>query len=509
MTKFKKLLAIVLSAMMLLTLLAVPSFGATTYTITINNNHAGHTYEAYQIFAGDLYDGVLSNIVWGAGVTEAGKTAMGDANNHAVAITSENVAAFAKSVSAYLASPSATSGTSYDEAAGTYTISGLEPGYYLVKDKDGSQTGAEEGRYTAYILEVVKNTTVSPKGAVPQVGKQTKDVNDSNASYDTGAWQDSADYDIGDDVPFLLTATMPDHIKTYYEKYKVVFHDTLSAGFDLPASASDFTVKVGDTTLTTSQFAYAAEGTHGFTITINDVIALGADAKTKVTVEYKAKLNDGAVVGAAGNPNTVYLEYSNNPNNSGDGTPGNPPETGVTPEDKVIIFTYEGLINKVDGNGDPLTGAEFTLEKKNNDGTWTAVTLTKNAAPVVVGDTTWAAGTRFTAKGLDDGTYRITETATPAGYNTIAPFEFEITATHEVNSPDPKLLSLSASDVTGITIAANATTGVVSTTVENKSGATLPSTGGMGTTLFYVFGGIMTIGAAVVLVTKKRMGEEQ
>lgn len=223
-----------------------------------------------------------------------------------------------------------------------------------------------------------------------------------------------------------------------------------------------------------------------------------------ITVEYTATLNENAVLGSAGNPNEVYLEYSNNPNKSGEGNN----ETGNTPKDVVIVFTYKTVISKVTKNPDydpevegseeyiPLAGAEFTLEKYNKKtDKWEAITVVKNDE-----------GTTFTFSGLDDGNYRLTETKTPAGYNTVDPIYFTITAEHDVLSDNPALTSLSGNATTGeLTFTPNTTNGSLSADVVNRAGVTLPETGGMGTTLFYVAGAGLVLVAVVLLITRKRM----
>ena len=222
-------------------------------------------------------------------------------------------------------------------------------------------------------------------------------------------------------------------------------------------------------------------------------------AGSVITVEYESELNSNAVLGSAGNPNKMHLEFSNNPNDEQGG------ETGETPDDTVIVFTYKTVINKVDGENKPLTGAEFTLEKKVKDDEaeggyhWETITVVKNEE-----------GTTFTFSGLDDGDYRLTETTTPDGYNTIDPIEFTITAEHDILSDNPALTSLNGNATTGeITFTSNTTDGSLTADVVNQSGATLPETGGMGTTLFYVIGGILVVGAGVLLITKKRMSNSQ
>ena len=512
MKHIKKLASLLLALVMVLSL-AVTAFAdePTTYSITINNSTAGHTYEAYQIFTGDLAtheagDKVLSNIVWGSGVSEAGQTALGDAAAKAETLKTEaDAKAFAKAVAPYLTTAAGSANTVTD---GKYVISGLAAGYYLVKDQDGSLTGDNDS-YTEYIIQVVGNVTATPKSDVPEVQKKVKDINDSTDTTKTG-WQDSADYDIGDSIPFQLKATLADNVSSY-TTYKVVFHDTLSKGLTYNNDAKVY-IDGTETNGFTVTATVNADGTTTLTVSCDDVKALGAGNSSVITVEYTAKLNENAVLGSAGNPNEVYLEYSNNPNKSEHGNN----ETGETPKDVVIVFTYKTIINKVDSENKPLTGAAFKLEKliKGKDGaadTWTTV------KEFTVDETT----TSFTFSGLDDGQYKLTETKTPAGYNTIDPIYFVIEATHDETADAPTLKTLNAylTDANGnkqtemkdgesVNIdlgTVDLTAGSITTTVVNKSGSELPSTGGIGTTIFYVLGGVLVLAAVVLLVTKKRM----
>lgn len=511
MKHIKKLASLLLALVMVLSL-AVTAFAdePTTYSITINNSTAGHTYEAYQIFTGDLATNeagnkVLSNIVWGSGVSEAGQTALGDAAAKAETLKTEaDAKAFAKAVAPYLTTAAGSANTVTD---GKYVISGLAAGYYLVKDQDGSLTGDNDS-YTEYIIQVVGNVTATPKSSVPTVEKKVADTNDSTGV--TSGWQDSADYDIGDSIPFQLKATLANNVSSY-TTYKVVFHDTLSKGLTYNNDAKVY-IDGTETNGFTVAATVNADGTTTLTVSCDDVKALDAGNSSVITVEYTAKLNENAVLGSAGNPNEVYLEYSNNPNKSEHGNN----ETGETPKDVVIVFTYKTIINKVDSENKPLTGAAFKLEKliKGKDGaadTWTTV------KEFTVDETT----TSFTFSGLDDGQYKLTETKTPAGYNTIDPIYFVIEATHDVTADAPTLNTLNAylTDANGnkqtemqdgesVNIdlgTVDLTAGSITTTVVNKSGAQLPETGGIGTTLFYVLGGVLVLAAVVLLVTKKRM----
>ena len=506
MKHIKKLASLLLVLVMVFALATTAFAEETTYSITINNSAKDHTYEAYQIFTGDLSGTTLSNIVWGSGVSEAGQTALGDAAAKAETLKTEaDAKAFAKAVAPYLTTAAGSANTVTD---GKYVISGLAAGYYLVKDQDGSLTGDNDS-YTEYIIQVVGNVTATPKSDVPEVQKKVKDINDSTDTTKTD-WQDSADYDIGDSIPFQLKATLANNVSSY-TTYKVVFHDTLSKGLTYNNDAKVY-IDGTETNGFTVTATVNADGTTTLTVSCDDVKALGAGNSSVITVEYTAKLNENAVLGSAGNPNEVYLEYSNNPNKSEKGNN----ETGETPKDVVIVFTYKTIINKVDSENKPLTGAAFKLEKliKGKDGaadTWTTV------KEFTVDETT----TSFTFSGLDDGQYKLTETKTPAGYNTIDPIYFVIEATHDETADAPTLKTLNAylTDANGnkqtemkdgesVNIdlgTVDLTAGSITTTVVNKSGSELPSTGGIGTTIFYVLGGVLVLAAVVLLVTKKRM----
>ena len=490
-------IASVLLALVMVFALAAPVFAAETYSITINNTASGHTYEAYQIFTGDLSNGTLSNVEWGASVTSHSGDATAIVEKLDTTYTGDDkmdIAALLAMIT--LGEEVASTSTQTD---GKYVIDGLEPGYYLVKDAYGSLNGKDDA-YTEYIIKVVKDVEAAPKGNVPEVEKKVKDINDS-ADDDYSAWQDSADHDIGDDVPFQLTATLANNVESY-STYKIVFHDTLSAGLTYNGDAK---VTFNGTDVT-EYFTITCENGE-LTISCNNVKAFGATNNSVIVVEYTAELNENANIGAAGNPNVVYLEYSNNPNwdSDGDGkpdepgTPGTPGDetpdepTGKTPEDKVIVFTFKVVVNKVDENNAALAGAGFTLFKLDKE----------TGEYVQIGDElTGDQMTQFVWKGLDDGDYKLVETTTPAGYNTIDDIYFTITAEHEILSDNPTLTKLEGGDM----FTGDVSTGALTGNVINKSGVELPETGGIGTTIFYTMGAMLALGAAVLLITKKRMG---
>lgn len=290
-------------------------------------------------------------------------------------------------------------------------------GYYLIKDKDGSVTGADT--YTTYIVKVVDNVPITPKGNVPSFEKKVKDINDTTDT-DASAWQDSADYDIGDKVPFKLEGTVSSKYADY-KTYYYAFHDQAETGLTFNADSVKVYVDSNEITSGYSVETSPADGDTFDVVFANLKDITGVDIKggSKITVEYTATLNDKAVLGSQGNVNTAHLEFSNNPNeeHSGSGKPG----TGKTPDDSVIVFTYQVVVNKVKADNTALTGAEFTLEKVYKNSPNKTVAVVKNAA-----------GTTFTFKGLDDGDYILTETKTPATYNTIEPITFTVTADHKI-----------------------------------------------------------------------------
>ena len=241
-------LAMILTFAMSVTVFAEGESAKKTFTITVNNAKAGHTYEAYQILKGDLSksETTLSNVGWGSGIQEDKQTDL-ESNKDAKAYVeklsgmqsnSSDLKAEAQKIASALSTTAAGSVSVTQDNAKT-EITGLEPGYYLIKDKDSSLTGDEA--YTEYILNIVADTTITPKTDVPSVEKKVKDTNDTTG--DTTGWQDSADYDIGDVVPFQLTATLPANVESY-KSYFLKFDDTLSQGLDF--NEGTVTVKLGD-----------------------------------------------------------------------------------------------------------------------------------------------------------------------------------------------------------------------------------------------------------------------
>ena len=456
---FKKLASFMLAFTMVMAI-AMPSvvMAANDGTITITGAKDDHTFEAYQIFTGKVSGKKLSDIKWGSGVSADGQTALGDAKVKAESLKTEgNAKEFAYTVSAYLTTTPSGSANAKD-SSGNYVINGLAPGYYLVKDKDSTITGQDS--YTKFILKVVGNATAKVKNEVPESFKKVQDKNDTEGT--TTGWQDSADWDIGDKVPFQLTGTVASDYKDYKAAYQLVFHDTLSQGLTFDENSVKVYKNEDTTPIDRSQYTLTNPVTdgHTFDVTIKDVKALEGTV-TKIRVEYEATLNEKAVIGSKGNPNKMKMGFSNNQNS----TQGL--EKGETREDKVIVFTYKAIVNKKDSSKKPL--AED--------------------------------GTTFTFTGLDDGVYKLEETKVPAEYNTMAPIEFKIEATHDELSDNPELKTLTGNKLTGeVLFTPDTDTGTLETDVINYKGSELPETGGMGTTVLYAAGTVMILAAAALFL---------
>lgn len=554
MKRIKKIASLLL-AMVMVFAMSVTAFATEANgeeTEKPNTEAVTHIYEIYQIFTGDFSEGILSNIKWGENgigtkgekVDEATLKELTDVTNSTS--DTEQLAVIQKYANI--------EGTPVRTGAET-TYTGLAAGYYLIKDKDGSLNGTNVP-YTLYVVQVVNDTlTFTPKGDVPETDKNIVEGNDKVTTNEAS---------IGDEVNYEITGTMPSNIadyKTYFYK----FTDTLSKGLTYKENSIKVTVNGVDVT----KYFYKGVGTYNETtgttieVSILDIKALslltdpavGAITKdTKVVLTYTATLNEKAVIAGNGNPNDVKLSYSNDPNNSGNGSttpPENPDKptpthpTGETPEVKVVTYTTELTILKTNEAGAFLPGVEFTLTGEGvnivlvteekfteaadgeywrlKDGTFTTTAptvaddetdntadydstetkYTKTTTVVAKGNgktetdvvgVVQADGT-VTFKGLGAGTYTITETKTLPGYNTIDPIEFTLTF-------DATKTPMFESSNTDITVGGD---NMLDTSIVNKKGSLLPSTGGIGTTIFYVVGGILVIGAGILLVTKRRM----
>lgn len=519
----KKLLAALLAVAMVCAM-AIPAFAYDTEEV-----RAHHSFEAFQIFKGNVNDASeISNVEWGSNITKpdeflaqltADPTIGGEFKTNftaqeAVAVISKwhdsdnNSIAFARFVCHYLYSDAVDRGVSIPGAGDMITIPIKKAGYYLIVDITDFKPGDSYHAYNSFLLNVTKdnfNLQIKPKFVKPTVEKKVYD-NDDNG------WGSSADHAINEKFQFQLIAKLPAspdpaydyRAYDYYDKYTVCFNDTLSDGITFDKlDTVEITNGDGSTPqeITEGNYTLEKDGSQSFKLSIDNVKTCAAAAGLNlnegatITVTYTAHLNEKAYVNIAGggtdNKNRVYLEYSNNPRIS--------TSLDHTPESEVCVYTYQLNNTKYrddDTPGNELAGAgfrlysgkdctkeqEIKLKKNTTDGTYSPY-FGADAGDEMFSDEHG----QFNVKGLDAGTYYLKETTPPAGYSACADKEIVISATHtEYN------VSLS---------------GNLSTTIINKKagGITLPSTGGIGTTMFYVVGGGLMVAAIVLLVTKKRM----
>lgn len=526
----KKLLAALLAVAMVCAM-AIPAFA---YNIKEDINK-DHSFEAFQIFKGDVEGNKISNATWGSNIThpddflEKLKDApiIGaqfqsiDATNATDAATVQKVLAviskwsnsdndsiaFARFVCKYLY-PTADANPTH-AAIGNHTLHFDDAGYYLIVDTTYFKPGDSYVAYNSFMLTVTQanwNVDVTPKVEKPSVKKEVYDNQDGTSN--EAGFGSSADHAINEEFKFKLTATLPAsnvHVYDYYDKYTVIFNDTLSEGITF-----DRLDTVEITNGTTSQVIDSNKYTlyekqPYLTLGIDDVktcaSGLNLNDGATITVTYTAHLNDKAFVNTTSgssteNKNSVQLQYSNNPKDS-------EAYWGFTPESEVRVYTYQLNNTKYrddDTTGNELAGAGFRLYSDEACTPEQEVKLyKKDNFYYPIKDATDKAQDavemfsdehgQFNVKGLDAGTYYLRETKTPDGYSACPDKKIVISATH-----------------TEYNVALSGESNLNNKIINIKAGGiTLPSTGGIGTTLFYVVGGGLMVAAIVLLVTKKRM----
>lgn len=511
MKRVKRVLAL-LAAFALVLAMAVPAWAEeATYQLKVKASGENHTYKVYQIFTGEMSTNeagakVLSNIKWGANGTrktgDAVETGILTALESATGSDTKKLEAIQKFVNLN------TDAFATLNHENSYAAN-VPAGYYLVKDEDNTLNGKDEA-YTTFLVNVVgENVELTPKSAKPRVDKFVQDepADKDIDSDDSEGWGKTADHAINESFKFKLTATLPLDVDFgAYSTYKVKFTDTMSAGVTFE-SIDSVTVDGHNVAKTDYECtATAGQESGEWTLTINDIKSIpgvNLNDGAEIVVVYNAHLNEKAFVnhedGATTNENKVYLEYSNNPNTSGSGE-----ELGKTPTENVWVFTYKVDNKKVKASDyKPLAGAGFRLYRDDKcsqeidliyDATRGAYRPTKTGENKEEMKSAEETGI-FNIIGLDAGVYYMRETTTPTGYNTCNDVTIVINTSHQKTGSSNKVTFTKSGE--------NAST--LKNIIENNAGTTLPSTGGMGTTVFYVVGGGLMAVAVVLLVTKKRM----
>lgn len=531
----KKLLAALLAVAMVCAM-AIPAFANNSWE-TEEDLNTKHEYAAFQIFTGDVKgdnidDFKISNAKWGESITKpdeflaqltADPTIGGEFKTNftpqeAVAVISkwgdsdDNSIAFARCVCNYVYS----NGDPKPVIQGLHTggIKVPKPGYYLIVDTSPFDEDDFYHAYNSFLLKVTKAEyvfNINYKVVKPTVEKKVydNDNNDISSAGNNDGWGSSADHAINEKFQFRLIAKLPaskdnGRAYDYYKKYTVCFNDTLSDGitFDKLDKVEIANVDgVNPQVINADNYTRNPNGSQSFKLSIDNVKTCARAANldlnkgATITVTYTAHLNETAYVNTAGgdtkNKNRVYLEYSNNPRIS--------TSLDHTHESEVCVYTYQLNNTKYrddDTPGNELAGAgfrlysgkdcteeqEIKLKKNTTDGTYSPYFGT-DAGDEMFSDEHG----QFNVKGLDAGTYYLRETKTPDDYNACADKEIVISATH---------------DVYNVSLAGNLSNKIIN---KKAGGITLPSTGGIGTTLFYVVGGGLMVAAIVLLVTKKRM----
>lgn len=498
-------------------------------TITVTSQEGDHTYGAYQVFKGELaeVDGnkVLSNIEWGTGVNSdallnalvqenllTGVTAQSSAADVAKALESADSAkalAFAKLVSKNLSATKADFTKTGNEAPYTYKTGKVDAGYYVVVDTDTNAAAL-----TTPILQVVGPVEVVSKSSVPTSGKkvqETTGIDTSKVNDGETAYHVTANYEIGMDVPFLLTGTVSKNLADY-KTYKYAFVDELSKGFTFNAGSVE--VYVGKTKVDAGKYKVTSEsisdagdyndGTRVRVAFDNLKDVPGVTADSVITVRYTAKLNEKSEAGKP-QPNKVHVEYSKSASED-EGEP-----KGNTPDTEVYVFTYKVDSEKVDADKPEtkLQGAEFRLVNADktkaatiNNGKITGWTDLNGGTSITVPN-----GGQFSIEGLDaDVQYYLEETKAPTGYNLPSGdakyTSIMLTATVKADPGQKPAVNVLKLGQVADTTPADGTFSTLQ--IKNSKGSTLPETGGIGTTIFTIVGVTAMVAAAGGFVLRNR-----
>lgn len=528
----KKLLAALLAVAMVCAM-AIPAFAYDTK----EDLDTKHEYAAFQIFKGDVSDDntKISHVEWGKNIphpedflpklradsTLSSEFANADSLQKVLDVmkdwktSDDNSIAFARFVCNYIYTDANANSTPVKQGGHTGGFELDEAGYYLIVDTSPFSDGDSYHAYNSFLLKVNKahyHVQITPKVVKPTVEKKVYDNDDGSSSGDNNGWGSSADHAINEEFKFRLIATLPESENNgraydYYDKYTVCFNDTLSDGitFDKLDKVEIANVDgVNPQVIDADNYTRTPNGSQSFKLSIDNVKTCARAANldlnkgATITVTYTAHLNETAYVNTAGgdtkNKNRVYLEYSNNPRI----------DTSLdhTHESEVCVYTYQLNNTKYHDDDNPnnvLAGAGFRLYSDKACTEEQEVKLYKEGAfyyPIkdatdkdAVEMMISGQDGQFNVRGLDAGTYYLRETNPPKDYSACDDTKIVISATHDEHN-----VNLSGES--------NLNNKIIN---KKAGGITLPSTGGIGTTLFYVVGGGLMVAAIVLLVTKKRM----
>ena len=526
--------------------MAFAADGDNSITITQSEGNASTTFKAYQIFTAtvvdepDNSDKVVSNVDWAANLknNEKAKTdiinaikgvAGGDSlptdpsaqdiadwlsdKNHVNTSTGTRLGkdhVLNKIAKAIIDNNIAQTGSSFK--AGD-SFNATSNGYYLFVTDESSLSTAQNAKAntgTSPIFAVVggKGVTVAEKTSIPTVDKKVKEGD---------IWGNVSDSQIGEEIEYRLTGSVADNIDTF-TTYTYEFHDHLSVGLEAIQSsvavtidgqsvqpANNYSVQLTDTKNASNKVTG-----HDLTISFTDLKAAAKASNvtltknSRVVVTYKAKLTSDAEYTATGNTNEVKLVYSNDPMSNG---------TGTSTSKKVTDYIFGLDITKVEeGNQNKKLAAGFKVQVVNNGDSESANKWLKNDGTLVEAKeeayefmTDVTNGEVF-IPGLVAGTYEITETTTPSGYNTIAPFQITVEPIYE----NGKLTVLTVNERADKVTPGTANGSVMPITIENKKGSGLPLTGLNGVTFTWIAGGaVLCIGVAHLIRSRKQAEESE